>query len=84
MPLRIAIDIRNLRDFGIGTYTRNLVQALARIDQTNHYILAATTDEAAELQGSGPTLSSLSIIAPAIAPGKDSAMDGSFEVSPLT
>jgi glycosyltransferase involved in cell wall biosynthesis len=39
MPLRIVLDIRHARDFGIGTYIRNLVQALVKIDQENHYIL---------------------------------------------
>src|SRR5215469_14371057 len=39
MPIRIAIDIRRVRDFGVGTYIRNLVRSLASLDQTNHYIL---------------------------------------------
>jgi glycosyltransferase involved in cell wall biosynthesis len=41
MPLRIAIDVRHIRDFGFGTYIRNLVQALATIDRENDYILIA-------------------------------------------
>ncbi len=32
MPLHIAIDARRIRDFGIGTYIRSLVHALADID----------------------------------------------------
>ena len=32
MPLHIAIDARRIRDFGIGTYIRSLVHALAAID----------------------------------------------------
>lgn len=36
---RFVIDARRLRDFGIGTYIRNLIGALARIDHENHYIL---------------------------------------------
>ena len=32
MPLQIALDTRRIADFGIGTYIRNLVWALARID----------------------------------------------------
>ena len=31
-PLHIAIDARRIRDFGIGTYIRNLVHALGAID----------------------------------------------------
>ena len=41
MPIRIAIDVRRTRDFGIGTYIRNLIHARAAIDHENHYILVA-------------------------------------------
>jgi glycosyltransferase involved in cell wall biosynthesis len=37
--LRIAIDARKLRDYGIGTYVRNLLRYLARIDQSTDYIV---------------------------------------------
>jgi glycosyltransferase involved in cell wall biosynthesis len=37
--LRIAIDARKLHDFGIGTYIRNLLKQLARIDQATEYVL---------------------------------------------
>jgi len=37
--MRIAIDIRRLKDFGVGTYIRNLVPALALVDRSNEYIL---------------------------------------------
>ena len=37
--MRVAIDARKLHDFGIGTYTRNLLRHLARIDRDNEYIL---------------------------------------------
>jgi glycosyltransferase involved in cell wall biosynthesis len=39
MPVRIAIDARKLRDYGIGTYVRNLLRHLSRIDQTTEYVL---------------------------------------------
>ena len=54
MPFRIVIDTRHIRDFGIGTYIRNLVRALARIDAENHYILVSYTADAHELSGLGP------------------------------
>ena len=38
-PMRIAIDARKLRDFGIGTYIRNLTEQLARLDQSTEYVL---------------------------------------------
>jgi glycosyltransferase involved in cell wall biosynthesis len=37
--MRVAIDARKLHDFGIGTYIRNLLRQLARIDQQTEYIL---------------------------------------------
>jgi glycosyltransferase involved in cell wall biosynthesis len=39
LAVRIAIDVRKYQDFGIGTYVRNLVHQLARIDQTTEYVL---------------------------------------------
>jgi len=37
--MRVAIDARKIHDFGIGTYTRNLLRHLARIDRDNEYVL---------------------------------------------
>jgi glycosyltransferase involved in cell wall biosynthesis len=37
--VRIAIDIRKYQDFGVGTYVRNLVLHLARIDSSSEYLL---------------------------------------------
>jgi glycosyltransferase involved in cell wall biosynthesis len=48
MPLRIAIDARRVADFGIGTYIRNLVHALARVDDRNEYRLISTERAAPE------------------------------------
>jgi glycosyltransferase involved in cell wall biosynthesis len=53
MPLRIVIDVRHIQDFGIGTYIRNLVHALARVDKENQYILTATSKEAPEVANVG-------------------------------
>ncbi len=39
MASRIGIDARKLHDFGIGTYIRNLLKQLARIDQATEYVL---------------------------------------------
>jgi glycosyltransferase involved in cell wall biosynthesis len=37
--VRIGIDARKLRDFGIGTYIRNLLRHLARLDRTTEYVV---------------------------------------------
>ena len=48
MALRILIDVRHIRDFGIGTYIRNLLNALADIDTSNHYTLTSLPDDLSE------------------------------------
>ena len=50
--MRIAIDARKLHDFGIGTYIRNVLRGLARLDQQTEYIVLCRPDDvdvAAEL-----------------------------------
>ena len=37
--MRIAIDARKLHDFGIGTYIRNVLLGLARLDRDTEYIV---------------------------------------------
>ena len=37
--MRVAIDIRRISEFGVGTYTRNAIRTLARLDQSNEYFL---------------------------------------------
>jgi glycosyltransferase involved in cell wall biosynthesis len=37
--MRVAIDTRKIHDFGIGTYIRNLLRQLARIDGDTEYVL---------------------------------------------
>jgi glycosyltransferase involved in cell wall biosynthesis len=52
--VKVAIDIRRITQFGVGTYTRNVVRALARIDHYNQYVLLGSPQEASEI-GSLPT-----------------------------
>ena len=44
--VRVAIDVRKLKDFGIGTYVRNLVRQLARLDHETDYVLLCRRDDA--------------------------------------
>ena len=37
--MRIAIDARKLRDYGIGTYIRNLLRHLARLDPATEFVV---------------------------------------------
>jgi glycosyltransferase involved in cell wall biosynthesis len=51
MPLHIAIDARRIRNFGIGTYIRSLVHALAVIDSANQYTLVSGPGDVRTLAG---------------------------------
>jgi glycosyltransferase involved in cell wall biosynthesis len=51
MPLSIVIDVRHLRDFGIGAHIRNLVSALGRIDHHNRYNLVCHGEDQLEFAG---------------------------------
>ena len=44
--MKIAIDARKWRDFGVGTYVRNLVRHLARLDRaTTYFVFCHRADE---------------------------------------
>ena len=45
--MKVAIDARKWRDYGIGTYVRNLVRHLARLDrETTYFLFCNPADEA--------------------------------------
>jgi len=47
--MKIALDIRRITDYGPGTYTRNVVSQLARLETRNHYFLIGTHSDWSEL-----------------------------------
>ncbi len=47
--MNIAIDLRRITDFGVGTYTRNILRALARLDRDDTYHLIGTPGKISEL-----------------------------------
>jgi glycosyltransferase involved in cell wall biosynthesis len=51
--VRIGIDARKLHDFGIGTYIRNLLRQLGRVDRTNEYVLLCRAEDRDGLAGIG-------------------------------
>jgi glycosyltransferase involved in cell wall biosynthesis len=51
--VRIGIDARKLHDFGIGTYIRNLLRHLARIDHDNEFVLLCRPDDRGTLTSLG-------------------------------
>jgi len=60
----VVIDARKYRDFGIGTYIRNLVRQLARIDAASEYVLLCQPQDQAELCGVGPNFRAVVETAP--------------------
>jgi glycosyltransferase involved in cell wall biosynthesis len=43
--VKIALDVRRARDFGVGTYIRNLLNALAHIGSEHDYALISRPDD---------------------------------------
>ena len=59
MSLRIVVDVRRVRDFGIGTYIRSLLHALGAIDQSNDYILVGLPEDKETFSGLPPNFSTV-------------------------
>lgn len=47
--MRVALDIRRVGSFGIGTYIRNVVRTLARVGPQHEYVLIGLPERFAEL-----------------------------------
>jgi glycosyltransferase involved in cell wall biosynthesis len=47
--VKIAIDIRRMTEFGVGTYTRNVVRTLGRLDRENKYFLIGSPEKVKEI-----------------------------------
>jgi glycosyltransferase involved in cell wall biosynthesis len=52
--VRIGIDARKLHDFGIGTYIRNLLKQLARLDHDTEYVLLSRPQDVELLRALAP------------------------------
>lgn len=47
--MKVALDLRRITEFGVGTYTRNIVRALARLDSENEYFLLGPPQKVTEI-----------------------------------
>jgi len=47
--VRVAIDTRRISDYGVGTYVRNVVRTLGRIDRQNDYLLIGPAEPLREI-----------------------------------
>ncbi|HYM23249.1 MAG TPA: glycosyltransferase family 1 protein [Vicinamibacterales bacterium] len=51
--MKIGIDARKLHDFGIGTYIRNLLRQLARLDRTSEFVVLCRAEDRESLASLG-------------------------------
>ena len=52
--MRIGIDARKLRDYGIGTYVRNLLRQLTRLDGADDYVVFCRDGDFETVSALGP------------------------------
>ena len=62
--MRIGIDVRKIRDFGVGTYVQNLVRYLARLDHENEYVLFCRAEDCSLSQPLGENFRAVAESAP--------------------
>jgi glycosyltransferase involved in cell wall biosynthesis len=65
MPsVKIAIDIRRMTEFGVGTYIRNVVRTLGRLDCENRFFLIGPPAKVREIGILPPNFVSVPLLAP--------------------
>src|ERR1700694_2321457 len=65
MPaVKIAIDIRRMTEFGVGTYIRNVVRTLGRLDHENKYFLIGSPAKVQEIGVLSPNFQTVEMFAP--------------------
>jgi len=65
MPsVKIAIDIRRMTEFGVGTYIRNVVRTLGRLDHENEYLLIGSPARVEEIGALPANFHSVPLTAP--------------------
>ena len=71
--MKVAIDIRRITEFGVGTYTRNIVRALARLDHSNQYFLLGSPEKVSEIGPLPANFKGISLLEP------ETSIKGHFE-----
>ena len=65
MPsVKIAIDIRRMTEFGVGTYIRNVVRTLGRLDRENQYLLFGPPGKVEEIGALPPNFQTVPLAEP--------------------
>jgi glycosyltransferase involved in cell wall biosynthesis len=64
MPsVKIAIDIRRMTEFGVGTYIRNVVRTLGRLDRKNEFLLIGSPAKVEEIGALPPNFHAVPLLA---------------------
>jgi glycosyltransferase involved in cell wall biosynthesis len=64
MPaVKIAIDIRRMTEFGVGTYIRNVVRTLGRLDRENEFLLIGSPAKVEEIGALPPNFHAAPLLA---------------------
>src|SRR6266700_847625 len=64
MPaVKIAIDIRRMTEFGVGTYIRNVVRTLGRLDHENEFLLTGSPAKVEEIGALPPNFHTVPLLA---------------------
>ncbi|MGA8539208.1 MAG: glycosyltransferase family 1 protein [Terriglobales bacterium] len=59
--MKVAIDIRRMTEFGVGTYIRNVVRTLAQLDRDSKYFLIGSPAKVAEFGALPPNFHAVSL-----------------------
>ncbi len=70
--MKVAIDIRRMTEFGVGTYIRNVVRTLARLDRESKYFLIGSPDKVAECSPLPPNFHAVALH------GRDDTLKGNL------
>jgi glycosyltransferase involved in cell wall biosynthesis len=71
--VKVAIDIRRMTEFGVGTYIRNVVRTLASLDRDSEYFLIGPPAKVTEFGALPPNFHAVSL------DGRDDTLKGSLE-----
>src|SRR5580698_2182385 len=62
--VKIALDIRRMTEFGVGTYIRNVVRTLGRIDRETTYFLIGPPSKVQEIGSLPPNFKTVPLLTP--------------------
>ncbi len=62
--MKIAIDIRRMTEFGVGTYIRNVVRTLGKLDRENKYLLIGSPAKVKEIGSLPPNFHTVLLMEP--------------------